>query len=255
MIEINLIPDVKRDLLKAQKVRAKVIAGSIFIGVASISVVTLLAVYVFVGQSARSYFADQEITSESKVLAGSIDKDNEDLSNAKDLSKILTIQNQLTKISALNSSKKIDSRIFDLLKSIIPKAPNDVIYSNLTIDSSSSTITIDGQAANSYAAVEVFRKTIEGAQIKYTDADNVQQQVTIASEVNTTNVSYGEDTSGEKVLRFTLSFVYAPELFSPGSKNATIVISNSGSNATDSYLGVPKSLFTPRAQDIIDGGQ
>ncbi|MFZ2125158.1 MAG: hypothetical protein WA087_01730 [Candidatus Saccharimonadales bacterium] len=253
MIEINLIPDVKRDLLKAQKVRAKVIASSILIGVVSISVVTLLAIYVFGGQSARGYFADQDITNESKILAGSMDKDNTDLSSAKELSKMLTIQNQLTKISALHGNKKIDSRIFDLLKAIIPRSPNNVIYSNLAIDSSSSTITIDGQAANSYAAVEVFRKTIEGAQIKYTDAANVQQQVTVAFEVRTSNVSYGEDTSGEKVLRFTLSFVYAPELFSPGSKNATIVISNSGSNATDSYLGVPKSLFTPRAQDIKDG--
>jgi Tfp pilus assembly protein PilN len=242
MIEINLIPDVKQELIKAQRIRAKVIAGSIFIGIMSIGVVALLALYVFTVQTVRSGLADQEI-----------DKGSKQLSDVQDLSKMLTIQNQLTKISDLNSNKKIDSRIFDLLKAIIPRSPNNVIYSNLAIDSTADTITIDGQAANSYAAVEVFKKTIEGAQIKYTDSNSEQQLVTIASDVSTSNVSYGEDTSGSKVLRFTLSFVYAPELFSPNSKNATIVISNSGSNATDSYLGVPTSIFTNRAQDIIDG--
>jgi hypothetical protein len=235
MIEINLIPDVKQELIKAQKIRTKVIAGSIVIGVISVSAVTLLAVYVFGGQSARSFFADQDIK-----------KYSEQLEKVPDLSKMLTIQNQLTKISDLNGSKKIDSRIFDLLKAVVPKAPNDVVYSSLVIDAGNSTISIDGQAANGYSAVEIFRKTIEGAQIKYDGSEGV----VIASEVNTSNLSYGEDTSGEKVLRFTLSFVYAPELFSPASKNAAIVIPNRGSNATDSYLGVPDSLFANRAQDI-----
>lgn len=241
MIEINLIPDVKQELIKAQRVRARVIAGSIIVGIVSISIVTLLAMYVFGAQPARSYFADEGIKEQY----------DDKLKNVPDLTKILTIQNQLSKISSLNSSKKIDSRIFDFLKAVVPKAPNDVAYSSLIIDAANSTISIDGQAVNGYSAVEIFRKTIESSIVKFDGSDGIP----IASEVKTSNLSYGEDTSGEKVLRFTLNFVYAPELFSPGSKNASVVIPNRGSNATDSYLGVPNSLFAKQAQDIIIDGE
>ena len=238
MIEINLIPDVKQELLTAQRIRSRVITASIIIGVVSISVVTLLALYVFTVQTVRSNLADKAIQKGSSQLAG-----------VSDLSKTLTIQNQLTKISALNDNKKIDSRIFDLLNVIIPPAPNVVNISNLAIDSDAGIITIDGQAANSYAAVEVFKKTIDGANIKFTDSNDAKQEIALASNISTSNTSYGEDSSGAKVLRFTISFTYAPELFSPKSKDISIVITTNG-NATDSYLGLPKSIFVDRATDI-----
>jgi len=123
MIEINLIPDVKQELIRAQRIRSNVIAGSVFIGIVSIAVVTLLAVYVFTVQAVRSGLADASIKQGSNELA-----------NVEDLSKTLTIQNQLTKISALNENKKIDSRIFDLLTAIIPPAPNNVQFSNCASD-------------------------------------------------------------------------------------------------------------------------
>jgi Tfp pilus assembly protein PilN len=238
MIEINLVPDVKQELIKAQRIRSMVIAASILIGSISVAVVALLAMYVFTVQAVRSGIADGKIKDGSAKLA-----------SVEDLSKTLTIQNQLTKISDLNSKKNIDSRIFDMLTAIIPPSPNDIQISDLTIDSSAGLITIDGQAPNSYAAVEVFRKTIDGAKVKYTDDNKTQQELTLASSVSISNTSYGEDSSGTKVYRFTLSFVYAPELFSLSSKGATVVVANEG-NVTDSYLGVPKSVFADRAKDL-----
>jgi Tfp pilus assembly protein PilN len=241
MIEINLVPDIKQELLRAQSIRARVITGSIFIGIVSIAAVTVLALYIFTVQAVRSNMADDSIKQGSNKLE-----------SVKDLSKTLTIQNQLTKISDLNNSKNIDSRIFDVLTAIVPPAPNNIQISDLSIDSSTDTITIDGQATNSYAAVEVFRKTIEGATLKYTDTNNTAQQATLASSISTSNTSYGEDTSGVKVLMFTLSFVYTPELFSPESKNISIAITIDG-NVTDSYLGVPQSVFADRATDLTEG--
>jgi hypothetical protein len=97
----------------------------------------------------------------------------------------------------------------------------------------------------------VFKKTLEGADVKFTDSDNKSQSVTLASSISTSNTSYGEDSTGVKVLRFTLSFVYAQELFSPTSKNVSIVITTNG-DATDSYLGVP-NIFADRATDLTGG--
>lgn len=241
MIEINLVPDVKQELIKAQRVRATVISSSIVIGVVAAGIVTLLAIYAFGVQFAQGIVAD-----------GDIQKGATQLSGVQDLSKTLTIQNQLTKISTLHDQENIDSRVFDVLAAIIPPAPNTVQISDASVDSTSSTITIDGQAANSYAAVEVFKKTIDGASVQFTDNTGKQQQVTLASSVSTGNTSYGEDSTGARVLRFTLSFTYAPELFAPSSKNTKVIISANG-NATDSYLGVPTSIFTARATDLTGG--
>lgn len=240
MIEINLVPDIKQELLRAQSTRARVTAGAILIGVISIAVITLLIIYVFTVQAIRTGLAD-----------ASIKQGSEKLSSVTDLTKTLTIQNQLTKISDLNNNKKIDSRIFDVLNAIIPPTPNNIMISNLTIDSTTGVIVIDGQAANSYAAVEVFKKTIEGATLKYVDANNEAKALALASNISTSNTSYGEDNTGTKVLRFTLSFTYVPELFSPMSKNILIAITIDG-NVTDSFLGVPKSIFVDRAIDMME---
>lgn len=237
MIEINLIPDVKQELIKAQHVRSAVISVTILIGLASVAIVTLLAIYAFGVQTVRSALADDSIKKGSAQLAA-----------VPDLSKTLTIQNQLTMISTIHDSTKIDSRLFDVLQEIIPPAPNDVQISTFKIDSSADQITIDGQAVNSYAAVEVFKKTIEGAQVSYSDGKTTQT-VPLATNVSTSNTSYGEDASGVKVLRFTISFSYAPELLSPLSQNVKVTIANQG-NATDSYLGVPTSIFVDRAKDL-----
>ncbi len=237
MIEINLIPDVKQELIKAQRVRSTVISGTILIGLSSVAIVTLLAVYAFGVQTVRSALADD-----------SIKKGSAQLSSVADLSKTLTIQNQLTMISTIHNSTKIDSRLFDVLQAIIPPTPNDVQISTFKIDSSAKLITIDGQAVNSYAAAEVFKKTIESAQVSYSDGKNTQT-VGLATNVSTSNTSYGEDASGVKVLRFTISFNYAPELLAPSSQSVKVTIANQG-NATDSYLGVPKSIFVDRAKDL-----
>jgi len=241
MIEINLVPDVKQELIKAQRIRSTVITSSILIGIISIAVVVVLAVYIIGIQTVRGVFLDNNIKTSNEKLLG-----------VKDLSKTLTIQNQLTKITKLNDSKKIDSRVFDMLAAIIPPKPNDIQISDLTIDSTANTVTINGQASNSYAAVEVFKKTLDGAKVNFTDTSGKSQSATLASNISTSNTSYGEDATGVKVLRFTLSFEYATELFSPLSKDVAIVISTNG-NVTDSYLGVPTSIFADRATDITGG--
>lgn len=240
MIEINLIPDVKQELIRAQRTRSTVITGSIFVGIASVAVVVILAVYVFGVQTARNLFADSSISSGIKKLQ-----------NVSDLQKTLTIQNQLSKITALNGNKKVDSRIFDVLGAVIPPAPNDIKISSISINSSSQTIVIEGQAVNSYSAVETFKKTIEGAVLKYTN-NKKANQVNLASNISISDTSYGADSSGAKVLRFTMSFVYTKELFSPSSTNTSIAITVNG-NVTDSYLGIPKSIFVDRAADITGG--
>ena len=236
MIEINLIPDVKQELIRARMIRSAVVSGAITVTIIALAIVAVLSVYIFGVQTVRVAVADDAIKKGSAQLA-----------SVEDLSKILTIQNQLTKINELNDNKKIDSRVFSLLQAVIPPAPNEVKVSNLTIDAEASTITLEGQTP-SYSSLEAFKKTIAAAYVRYNDNDDKQQDIILASNLSISNISYGEDTTGVKVLRFTVSFVYADELFSPKINAPTIVLINGG-NVTDSYLGIPKSIFTERATD------
>lgn len=235
MIEINLIPDVKQELIQARRIRSAVVSGAIVAMIIALAVVVLLAVYVYGAQALRSTLADDAIKTGSAKLA-----------SVEDLSKVLTIQNQLTKINALNDDKKIDSRTFDMLQAIIPLAPNQVQISSLVIDAAAKTVRLEGQTSQ-YPGLEAFKKTIGAAYVRYQDAGTTKD-VPLAKDINLSDISYGEDSTGTKVLRFTLSFGYAEELFSPKVVAPSIVLINGG-NVTDSYLGIPKSIFTDRATD------
>ena len=238
MIEINLIPDVKQELLRAQRTRTAVISGSIVISMAAAGIVVVLMLYVFGVQSVRS-----------AILDGEIKTGADKLSQVQDLSKILTIQNQLSKISQLTSEKNMDSRLFDVLSGVIPPAPNDVQISQTSIDATAQTIRIEGQT-HGYDSMEVFKKTLDNAIISYTEnGDNTQQTADLASEISVTDTSYGTNADNQKVLRFVLTFKYADQLFSPAVDNVTIKLSVDG-NVTDSYLGIPKSIFTEKAKDL-----
>lgn len=236
MIEINLVPDVKQELINAQRIRTSVISLSILVGIAAIAIVIVLAVWVFGIQAARGALSDDAIKKESQKL-----------SQVADITNILTIQNQLSKLPAMHDSKGIDSRIFDVITTINPPAPNNVSINNLSLDSLSKTITIEAQAANGYPALEVFKKTITATTFEFSK-DGEKQTVPLASEMSDSDRSYGDDASGAAVLRFTLTFVYPDELFTRTAKNATIV-APTRTNVTDSFLGVPNSLFTPKTND------
>jgi len=117
MIEINLIPDVKQELLKAERSRAMVISGAIITCIVAGGIVALLAVYVYGFQGARNLFADNAIKSGSEELA-----------KVEDLSKMLTVQNQIKQINELDKTKTVDSRLFDVLSAVIPPAPTKCLF-------------------------------------------------------------------------------------------------------------------------------
>ena len=197
--------------------------------------VAVLAVYIFGAQTIRGNIADSAITAKSKTLESS-----------SDLSKILTIQNQLSKLPAQYDNKLITSRMFVLLSSIVPHG-SDVQFSSVTFNSNDGTIMLEGQSASGYSTVETLKKMIDMANIVYT-SDNQKQTDKLATNVVVSNTSYGQDDSGNEVLRFTLNFNYDANLFASSSENESINIGKTG-NVTDSYLGLPTSLFTDRAND------
>jgi len=234
MIEINLIPDVKQELLKAQGQRSRVIIISLSAGFIALGLVILLAIYVFAVQGVRSAIAD-----------GTIARGSEQLSKVEDLSKVLTIQNQLGQIAVLNEDKKRDSRIFSVLDAVLPPPPNQVLVSSLALDVEQTSLVLEGQTS-SFDTLEIFKKTIAGAVVTYAE-DGEEQSVNLADSISIGSVSFGDDATGERVLRFTLSFTYPELLFSANTPSIVIKLTNEG-NVTDSFIGIPRSIFVTAAE-------
>jgi hypothetical protein len=242
MIEINLVPDVKQELIKAERVRSIVISMTILVGMAAIGIVILLSLWVFGVQKARSVLSDNAIKRESTKL-----------SPVEDLESSLTIQNQLSLLPKLHENKQVDARIFDMITVINPPVPNDISISKLTIDSEKTAIILEAQATGGYPALEVFKKTIAATELRYKTDSDKEEVRPLASSISDGERSYGEDAGGRKVLRFTLTIEYPEELFMPYLKDAKLVGPGT-TNVTDSFLGIPKSLFSPKANDAEGEG-
>jgi hypothetical protein len=242
MIEINLVPDVKQELIRAKHVRNLVVSGAVVVGIASVAVVILLAVYLFGVQTLRSSLADSSIKDKEKSLQA-----------VPDLANMLTIQSQLANIATLHNQENASSRLFNLLIAINPPTPNNVTLSTVRFDADQGTIHLDGQAANGFVAADVFKKTIAATKFSYTSDGKTTSGLVADGDITVSNLSYGEDTTGAKVLRFSLDFTYDPALFVSSSQDVKLTPLGL-QNATDSFKYLPTSLFSSRATDI-GGGQ
>lgn len=231
MIEINLLPNVKRELLKTRAMRNRVISISFLVGGASIAAVVVLALIL-----------GSQIAAEA-VQNGVIKDRNDKLMAVEDLNKVVTIQNQLTKINEQHSRKKINSRIFDVVTAVNPVAPNNVSFSDIKVNPESKTITLEGSAINGYSALETLKKTILNTKVQTTDGDK-SSEVSLTKEIKDGDTSFGENSEGKKVLQFSFSFEYAEELLAPANNGTVSVLTPTGKvDVTDSRQGIPDSLF------------
>ena len=231
MIEINLLPSVKRELLKTRAMRNRVISISFLVGGASIAAVVVLALIL-----------GSQIAAEA-VQSGVIKDRNDKLMAVEDLNKVVTIQHQLTKINEQHSGKKINSRVFDVVTAVNPVAPNNVSFSDIKVNPESKTITLEGSAVNGYSALETLKKTILNTKVQTTDGDK-SSEVSLTKEIKDGDTSFGENSEGKKVLQFSFSFEYAEELLAPANNGTVSVLTPTGKvDVTDSRQGIPDSLF------------
>ena len=231
MIEINLIPDVKRELLRAKMMRNAVTAMSITVGMIAVGVAVALGL-IFGGQIALEALHDGTIKNKAR-----------ELTSIEDLDKLVTIQHQLATINKLSSERQADSRLFDVMTAVNPVAPN-----TLKLKPESRTITIEGSAENGYIALEIFKKTITNTTVQTTQNGQEVKQP-LAENLQAGEASFGEDANGKKVLRFSFTFTYPAELFSKTSDSVVIATPNGKVDVTDSRLGVPESLFAKKPKD------
>lgn len=159
MIQFNLLPDVKQEYIKAEAMKRLVISVSFIASAASVSVLLLALFSVYIVQKKSINDLNNDIKTNSATLQ-----------NTSNISDILTVQSQLNSLSSLHQQKPVASRLFTYLSQLTPK---QATISDLRIDYSLNTLTINGNAPS----LDVVNTFVDGLKFTtYTTKDVSTQQ-------------------------------------------------------------------------------
>lgn len=227
MIEINLLPDVKQEFVRSRRLKRVVVASAILTSIVAAGIVALLVFYVFAVQPGREYFLDQSIKSRAS-----------ELEKNKNLTRDLTLQNQLVTVTELHEDKGVYSRLFDYLRILNPQEPNNISISQASLDTATGTLSIEASAKN-FPAVSIFQDTLNNAKLSYTDpATNEPVKVDMFSDVQITETGLGQDSTGAQVTSFKALLTYEPNAFAWGINNPVLSVPNEDTTPSASRVNV-----------------
>jgi len=223
MISLNLLPDIKKEYLKAEHTKNMFIMGAILVSAFAVTAVILVSLYVFGVQKIRISGAQ-----------GSIDKSIHTLKSEPDLDKLVTIQNQLKALPALHEGTTKPSRIFEYLKIL---TPNDVGLSTLSLDLENKTMELRGSGKD-FKAVNTFVDTLKNA--TYSKGGDTTLRPAFSDVVLE---AIGKDKQNSSV-KITLSFDFT--IFDPNVTDVKMTVPSITS--TRSQTESPNALFNQKEQ-------
>lgn len=240
MIEINLLPDVKQEFIRAKRMRNTVISVAMITGLAAGGLVVLMLVLLGI-QVTREALADKGIDDEYAKLQG-----------VEDLNELVTLQEQLANIGSQHDNKTITSRLFRVLEAINPaEEDRQVQFSSVQLMPGEKTIVVEGTTSNGFMAVESMAKTIQNTKIEFERDDKIVSE-DLASSIDVGDTSLRDDADGLKVVAFSVRVEVNEVLFSNQAKKLETVGPRGRIDVTDSRIGVPESLFTQAIREEDD---
>lgn len=258
MIEINLIPDVKSELLRARTLRNVVFFISGIVSIASIAIVILISGTVFVVQPFI-------ISSKNKDIETSFTE----LEEHPNIQSTVTLLNQLNQIQSVRASSPVNSRILgQIIVAIQPVGDYNLSYSSINYDPISQMISIEGESDGGFPALEAFLKTIRETKIGYrldpkdepcsaddiiNETNDCISELLTNQEVVTDEQSLTDSTEGGgKTLRFRVSFIVNETALSFSSRNFA-VLPPGRKDVTDSKTQIPDDMFKARVDNESEG--
>lgn len=240
MIQLNLLPDVKKQLLHAQMQRNLVISICIIITIVAGSVILILG-GIMGGQAIQKSNLTQSIADSQDAIT----KKQSD----SQLDEYLTVQNQLSKISSLKNQQLDYSRVFDYLKQLNPAAPNSVSLSSVKLaapgissdasatESTGVTVEMQGETTN-YSSLNVFKSTLSLAKFSYAPKKGANIETkSLFSSVTVTSSALTDDK-----LSFSIIAVFDVAVFSSDSVDIKLDIPNE--TTSDSDRNSPSNIFS-----------
>jgi Tfp pilus assembly protein PilN len=235
MIELNLLPDVKMEYIKAQNLRRMAFTISALVAVVSI---VLLGSLISVNQLQKKHLRD---------LTGDISKESAELKNKPQINKILTVQNQLNSLTDLHSTKPAAYNLFNYLYQV---TPSNVSISSLHTDFAQYTINVTG-STETLSDVNKYIDTLKFTTYKTGDG---QKSLAFGNVVLAAFGLTGSAQAGAKPASFTINLSYDPKIF---DITQDIELTVPTKTTTRSSVDNPTDLFqaaTPAAPATTTGG-
>lgn len=243
MLQLNLLPDVKKEYIKTKRTKRLILSISSMV---SISVfVLLILIFSFVRFAQKKSISD---------LTKDIDKEIVKVTSTEGINEILTIQNQLKSLPAINAEKPETSRIIDYLKILTPQG---VFISSLDLDVTNNTIEITG-SSDSLALINTYADTLKFATYKTKKVGDETDDSLIDSGDKPFNSVITDLSRSNENASYTIKLSYDPIIFD-NTKVVTVVVPKN-TVTTRSVTGQPKlssdeSLFNAPPEDKTGADQ
>lgn len=190
--EINLVPEVKAQMIKAQRMRNMVLFICIVVSSVAVGAVVILF----------GIKSGQDIAMSNQD--GRLELMSSKLNEYTELDDIVTIQAQLQGISNILGQKTVLSRVFGAMGAMLPQGDDDVTLSQLRADMATNIVTMEGQADArtapliDYRVLESFKKGVELTKYdfgRYVDIDGKELPTACISEADASGQALKEGNS------------------------------------------------------------
>ncbi len=233
MMQLNLLPDIKMQYIKTQRSRRLVLSVSILVTVAAVALLLLL---LSVDGLQKKHLSD---------LNKDIKSGSSKLQHEPQIDKMLTVQNQLGSLTALQASKPSAARLFDYLNQVTPA---NVAITEFTIDFTKQTATITGTSGN-LANVNKYVDTLKYT--TYTAGGSNTAKPAFSSVVLSSFSLNTDSQAANQAASFTVNLSYDKAIF---DATQDVKLSVPSITTTRSNTDQPTDLFQP-APPTKKGGQ
>jgi hypothetical protein len=221
MIQFNLLPDVKLEYIKANRLKRAVTVISVIVAGAALTVFVLLYLSVDVVQKHHLNDLNNQITSLTNKLK-----------NQPDLDQILTVQNAINVLPSLYTQNPVVTRLPGYLSEL---TPSSATIGDINIDfSSANTISITG-SADSLLTINQFVDTLKLCSFQ-TSASSTPQNA--FSDVLLTSYSLGTTVNStigtNSGPSYSITATFNPAIFSASYSNVTLNVPNINTSHTSS---------------------
>ncbi len=212
MVQFNLLPNVKLEYVRTRRTKYLLTLISIVVSVAAIVVLLFSLFMVNVIQKKSLNDLNKDISTYSQQLQ-----------EVPDLSKILTVQNQLSTLTQLHDSKPVTSRLFDYISKVTPAQAS---LNKITIDFSDNSMNIGGSAPT-LDTVSLFTDTLKVTE--YTIEGDTNPAKAFSSVVLS---NFGRDDKGAT---FTITMNFDLQIFNAANKINLVVPSTAAADSSNVF--------------------
>jgi hypothetical protein len=209
MIQLNLLPDVKLEYLKAQRTRRLAMAVSFIVTAAAVAILVLLLLV--------EGFQKHTLSNLNKNVAS----ETSTLRSEPQINSVLTVQNQLQSINGLHASEPAANKLFDYLNEL---TPTSATISGLNVDFNAHTISITGNA-DALSTVDQYIDTLKfttfNTGVHTANSPAFSSVVLTAFSLNTSQQN--QATVGASPASYTITSNFDPTIFNI-TKNVSLII-------------------------------